>query len=405
MLRPTLRALTLLAPLAACAAAQELSLVETTPVETTLGSDAIPETHAVWLEMIESAEDTLHLAFFYASNEAGSRLEAVIAALEAAADRGVRVRLLSDAKFQETYPDTLARLDARGGIEVRLYDLSASTGGVLHAKYFVVDGREAYVGSANFDYRALEHIQELGLRVRVPALARELERVFALDWRLAGGEVAPADAHAPAGEPGSTPDQPVAATFDGQPVRARLLASPESLLPPGVAWDLPELVAAIDAAEEEVRLQLLSYSTSNRDRTYFEELDNALRAAATRGVRVKLLLADWSKRAWSIEALKSLAVLRDVEVRLITVPQAARGFVPFARVVHAKYLVVDGRRSWLGTSNWGEDYFRASRNVGLLVEGEALGAALVDFHERTWASQYAETVEPGKEYAAPRIGD
>ena len=189
-----MRALLLL--LTACVAPLEddLELIETTPVETTLGSAELAETADTWLDMIASAETSLDGAFFYASNEPGSRLETVVQAVEAAAARGVRVRFLADVKFQKTYPATLARLDAAENVEVRLYDLSKATGGVLHAKYLVVDGREAYLGSANFDWRALEHIQELGLRVRAPRLARDLQSVFDSDWRFAGGESAPAEA-------------------------------------------------------------------------------------------------------------------------------------------------------------------------------------------------------------------
>lgn len=45
-------------------------------------------------------------------------------------------------------------------------------GGVQHAKYF---------GSQNFDWRAIEHIQELGLRVRVPEVVQALGALFEYD--------------------------------------------------------------------------------------------------------------------------------------------------------------------------------------------------------------------------------
>ena len=55
----------------------------------------------------------------------------------------------------------------------------------MHAKYFVVDGEEAFVGSQNFDWRALEHIHEMGAHVRVPAFGRALAAVFLEDWDIA----------------------------------------------------------------------------------------------------------------------------------------------------------------------------------------------------------------------------
>ncbi|MFY0526701.1 phospholipase D-like domain-containing protein [Archangium gephyra] len=142
------------------AALPGLVLVESSPVETTLDHADIPDAHEVWPEMVNGAARTLDVAQFYVSNAPGSRLEKVIQAVEAAADRGVKVRVLADEKFYKTYPETLERLAKRPGIEMRRVDLGKAMGGVLHAKYFVVDGREAFLGSQNFDWRSLEHIQE-----------------------------------------------------------------------------------------------------------------------------------------------------------------------------------------------------------------------------------------------------
>ena len=115
--------------------------------------------------MIDGARSSIDLAEFYASDAPGSRLAPVIAALERAAARGVAVRGLFDAKFAQTYPDTIARLGALENVQTRLLDLKPVTGGVLHAKYFLVDGRATWLGSQNLDWRSLEHIQELGVRV------------------------------------------------------------------------------------------------------------------------------------------------------------------------------------------------------------------------------------------------
>jgi phosphatidylserine/phosphatidylglycerophosphate/cardiolipin synthase-like enzyme len=77
--------------------------------------------------------------------------------------------------------------------------------------------------------------------------------------------------------------------------------------------------------------------------------------------------------------------------------------VPFARVAHAKYLVVDGARAWVGTSNWEGDYFTKSRNVGIVVEGEAFAAQLDRVFEGGFSGPYAEVVDPEKTYVPPRV--
>ena len=117
------------------------------------------------------------------------------------------------------------------------------------------------------------------------------------------------------------------------------------------------------------------------------------------------MVADWSKSEPRISDLKSLQQAKNVEVRLVTVPQASMGFIPYARVIHAKYMTVDGARCWLGTSNWEESYFTKGRGVGLVAESVYLTRELEADFSRWWNGPYAETVDPAVEYVAPRVGD
>jgi phosphatidylserine/phosphatidylglycerophosphate/cardiolipin synthase-like enzyme len=372
-------------------------LVETAPVETTLDHPDLREAHVVWPEMIARARRTLDLGYFYASGRPGSRLEPTLAALDEAAARGVRVRFLIDERFTGTDAETKGRLAAIAGAELRELDLSGSSGGVLHAKYMVIDGREVFVGSQNFDWRSLEHIQELGLRVVDERVARMLADVFEGDWARAAGM--------PAAEPDA--DQVFPARFGSgdELVQLTPVFSPKGLLPDPGLWDLPRLVELVDSAERRVRLQLLSYHTTDREGRYFDAIESALRRAAAREVEVELLLADWSKREGQIEGLQSLQALPGITVKLVTLPQWSGGFIPYARVVHAKYLVADGRRAWLGTSNFSRDYFHASRNVGFLIDGPALAGRLDAFFDDLWRSSYAVEVDPGAKYEPPRVGE
>lgn len=377
-----------------------LQLVETAPVETTLDHPDIPDAWQVWPQMIDGAVKTLDFSEFYASTppgEAASRLDPVLAAIGRAAGRGVRVRFLLDRKFTEIYPETLARLRAIRGVEVRAIDFGALAGGVQHAKYFLIDGREAYVGSQNFDWRSLEHIQELGVRVAQPAVAQFLADVFATDWSLAGGAAKSFRVKPPAGGYGF----PVRIG----PAAVAAVGSPQGWLPDEKSWDLPQLVKLIDGARSRVRVQLLNYRAAARNGDYWDTLETALRRAAARKVQVQLLLADWSQSAGTIEGLQSLEPLPNLEVRLVTLPQSTTGFIPFARVSHAKYLVVDGERSWIGTSNWERDYFFDSRNVGLLIDSPLLGGQLDRFFVDLWDSPYAHAVDPCRSYKPANVAE
>lgn len=386
---------------AAIAEPQTLQMVESFPIETDLDNPDIPDAHEVWFEMITGSKTSLDFAEFYASNEPDSRLERVVEAIETAASRGVRVRFLADERFYKTYPETLDRLDANPNIEMRRYDMGKTAGGVQHAKYFIVDGREVFLGSQNFDWRSLTHIQELGVRVRSQELAGTFADVFNMDWELAAG-------HSGSDLEALTTRHQVESRqvpHDRGSVRVTPVFSPKDWLPDPTSWDLPRIVALIDSARKTVRVQLLSYRTVGRDGDYFEALDTALRRAAARGVEVQLLLADWSKRAGTIEDLKSLEVVPHIDVKLVTIPPWSGGHIPYARVIHAKYLVVDGENCWVGTSNWEKSYFYTSRNVGLIIEGAAFAGRLDKFFERNWSHPFAVAVDPGATYQPPRIGD
>src|SRR5260370_10804977 len=161
-------------------------LVESSPVETRLRHPQLAQAKDVWPTMIQQATVSLEFAEFYASNAPGSALERIIEAIESAAERGVRVRFLSEEKFYKTYPETLDRLASHRGIEVRRYPTAQLSGGVMHAKYFIVDGEEAFLGSQNFDWRCLEHIPVLGGPVAIPAVVGTLSDVYQTDWALAG---------------------------------------------------------------------------------------------------------------------------------------------------------------------------------------------------------------------------
>jgi phosphatidylserine/phosphatidylglycerophosphate/cardiolipin synthase-like enzyme len=356
----------------ACAAPLGVSLVESWPLETSLDHADIPDAKDVWVAMIDSARTSLDIAQFYMSDDPAAKpdrpsaLGSVVAAVKRAGVRGVRVRVLVEEGFYAKYPELPDVLAKEKGISVRRIDgKKAFGGGILHAKYFVVDDREAYLGSQNFDYRSLSHIHELGVRSADAHVVRSLGATFDRDFRVAGDE--------PSMAPSVVPRAGGQVTF---------AASPKDLLPEGVAWDLPLLVERIRGAKREILVQVLGYKTALRDGTTFDVLDRELRAAAARGVSVTLQVGHWHGKEPSLLALRGAGI----RVRIVQVADHSSGQIPFARVIHAKYMVVDRARSWIGTSNWEGDYFLKSRNVGVFVEdaafAERLAAVFADVGQR-----------------------
>ncbi|HJL15669.1 MAG TPA: phospholipase D-like domain-containing protein [Sandaracinaceae bacterium LLY-WYZ-13_1] len=376
--------------------------MESWPVETGLDHADLPDAPEVWRAMIDGAERSLDFLEFYAATEPDGRLEPVLAAIERAAARGVRVRFVFDAAFHARMPEIPDRLAAIEGVEVRVYDFGARGGGVQHAKLFVVDGAEAFVGSQNFDWRSLTHIQELGLRVSHPALVAAVADLFAFDWALAGGASLQ---EARAALPDRPSRFPVAARFAGAPVRVTPVASPRGWLPDEARWEWPAIREALEGARARIRIQVMSYHLRGHEGDEWRALDEALRAAAARGVRVSLIVSHWDQRPERAADLQALQRVDGIEVRFVTIPPASSGFIPFARTIHAKYLTVDGDWAWIGSSNASGDYFLRSRNAGFVVEGAPFAARLDAFFDDLWSGPHAEPVDPARAYEAPRVAE
>jgi len=133
-------------------------------------------------------------------------------------------------------------------------------------------------------------------------------------------------------------------------------------------------------------------------------IDNAVRAAATRGVKIKLMVSAWNTEEPAMAYLKSLALVPNVEIRIVTIPTASTGFIPFARVIHSKTMVIDGKLAWVGTSNWSGGYMDLSRNLEVVMRNEAMAQRLLALHEQTWSSPYAQPIDINKHYPKPAKG-
>lgn len=360
-----------------------LALVETRPLETSLGDPSLPATAGEWLDLIGAARSTLDLEEYYLSERPGEALSPVLQAIGAAAARGVRVRLLLDARMHRTYPlpaDSLAKIH---NVSVRVVDYQRLAGGIQHSKFMVADRAEAFIGSQNLDWRSLSHVHELGLRTSLAPVAASLEDIFETDWNASDTTRA---ASPPIDRARVT--WPVRFDLGGETGELWLGASPRATTPASIPWDRDLLVQRLNEARREIVVQTLDYGVAgfgSRDST----LHQALIAAARRGVKVRLLVSDWELGNPGEADLKALAAISNVEVRISRVPDWSGGYIPFARVEHCKYAVADSSWLWLGTSNWQPSYFLTTRNVGLTVHHAALARAARHVFEQDWTSKTA----------------
>ncbi|MGA2052134.1 MAG: phospholipase D-like domain-containing protein [Opitutales bacterium] len=365
--------------------AATVELVQSVPLETSLAEPGLRSTSEVWLEMVQGANASLDIEQFYLSATPEDGIEDPVMlkvddAIGAAAKRGVRVRLLLDAGFFKTYPDDAKALAQNANVTLKTIDVKALTGGIQHSKFFVADGKWAFLGSPNFDWRALDHVHEIGIRTDDAGVSSGLEAVFAKDW--AQGVLV-------AGKDGPAPAVKLVKGSAG----VDFYASPKLMNPPGVNDTLTALLVKIQGAQKSVDLQTYEYSTTLYDSAQtWTVLQDALTAAAGRGVKVRLML-DASKVKTGGAALRTLAGTPNVEVKSVRIPAWSGGPISYARLIHSKYMVFDGTSAWVGTENLEGSYFETTRNVGVMFNDPKLVGELEGVFDRVWGSTYAKAVK------------
>jgi cardiolipin synthase A/B len=130
---------------------------------------------AMYLEAINRAQLRIYMTHAYFIPDPD-----LVEALEAAARRGVDVRLLVPATSNHVVADWLSRgyygeLLAAG---VRIFRFQ---GAMVHAKTATIDGRWSTVGTANIDRLSMTGNYEINVEFIDPAMAEQLEKIFETD--------------------------------------------------------------------------------------------------------------------------------------------------------------------------------------------------------------------------------
>ncbi|XP_047719636.1 5'-3' exonuclease PLD4 isoform X2 [Prionailurus viverrinus] len=396
-----------------------LVLVESIPQDlpSAAGSLSAQPLAQAWSQLLDAAQESIHVASFYWSltgpdigvNDSSSRPgEALLSKLQQRLARNVSLAVATSSPSLARKSTDLRVLAAQGA-QVRYVPLRKLTGGVLHSKFWVVDARHVYLGSANMDWRSLTQVKELGVIIyNCSRLARDLEKTFQTYWVLGAPK-----AVLPRAWPRNLSShinrfQPLRDRFEGVPTTAYFSASPPPLCPHGRTGDLEALLAVMGGAQEFIYASVMEYFPTtrfSRPARYWPVLDTALRTAAfNRGVRVRLLVSCWLHTdPRMFPGLRSLQALSDpeagvsVDVKVFIVPVRNHSNIPFSRVNHSKFMVTE-KAAYIGTSNWSEDYFSSTSGVGLVVSQRASRARpgvptvqeqLRHLFERDWDSPYA----------------
>lgn len=267
------------------------------------------------VEAISRTRRTLDVALY------NLQIDGAVEALVKARARGVKVRVLFDDAH--VYPQANKQIQAviDSGIETRAMNGRGGTG-AMHCKYALFDGALLQTGSANWSGFAETFSYENIMFVADADIVDGYERNFEWMWRQAR----------PAGQPEAAAEKPSAPPVDPTPdVNFNGTQLPDYTFSPRGGTEAA-IVRAIDAARSEADVAMFTFTSKN--------IMEALKRAAGRGVKVKLLLFIGQKFPFFLEAKTGSMELRFKEGRL------EKG------QMHNKFAVLDGKLLINGSFNW-----------------------------------------------------
>ena len=259
----------------------------------------------------------------------------ILAGLQQAIERGVRVQVIVDNGKYQALPSE----------QTNLANYIVASGGELHLsnpifprsfpKVILIDDRQANVGSACLDTTTFQQYRDYFLVTADKGLIRDLATLFENDWR-----------HSAAAGAESPPFNPTPWI-----IRPNLAVGPVNAA--------SKLTAMIQSARK--RIDVTSELLGNA------ALESELIAAVGRGVTVRLISPLCVNGATNeIQSLQnaSLKKLKDwgVEVHVTGPDQSFQR--PY---MHARTMLVDGSRLYVGSISFSPDSTTLNREVGLFL--------------------------------------
>ena len=352
-------------------------------------------------------------------------------ALENALKRGVQLRILQPKNFTGDGNVEIENLAARYRQQVHITPVSTHAwydGGIMHQKVWVFDGRSAYIGSANMDWRALAQVKEMGVIIENnPVIAGSVAAHLAAWRQFATMEVTAVSIT----DPISGQERPVPAWSHLVPADRRLpnpfppitrldepiiTTSPPELCENGRYADGDTLLRTINDAQESIAIEVMDFAPTARSRQGDRDGENSrraplwqpvimdalLRAVIQRGVHVRLLVSQWAYSSPTVAPyLQAMQAMADASVLDETVPHGKleirrfimagwdkttgneRLYPNHSRVNHAKFIVTEQRVN-IGTSNFTWDYFTQTGGCSFNSNDGGLITQLQAIFERDW---------------------
>ncbi|MCX8197018.1 MAG: phospholipase D-like domain-containing protein [Candidatus Micrarchaeota archaeon] len=127
------------------------------------------------VSLIRSAEKTIDIQMYLITSEE------IMKELEAAAKRGVYIRIILEPRVDDKRKEKTASLLLAFGCQVKWASMSYK---LTHSKMIIVDKKRALVGSINLSKNALNENREVGVIIEGSPVS-DLMKVFEEDWEKA----------------------------------------------------------------------------------------------------------------------------------------------------------------------------------------------------------------------------
>ncbi|RVE57095.1 hypothetical protein OJAV_G00212760 [Oryzias javanicus] len=371
----------------------------------------------VWKHLLSIATERVEVTSFYwtltgedinvnsSSDLSGRNMLSELGELPS---KNVSVRVVTSVPTVKTNSTDLKILKQKG-VEVRWVNFGRLAKGVLHSKFWIVDRKHLFIGSANMDWRALTQVKELGVVVyNCSSLATDLHKIFQSYWVMGLSNSSLPQQWPSKFDTNFNKHHPLLVRQDNISNTVYIAASPPPFCPSSRTQDLEAILGTITEAQHFIDVAVMEYSPVIlyfKPQRYWPLIDDAIRTAAfERRVKVRLLIScGRDSNPAMLPFLQSLASVHspehhiNVQIKLFIIPVGNHSDIPFSRVNHNKYMVTD-KIAYVGTSNWAGDYFLTTAGVSLVVSQHAsdptkrtdtLRGHLKEIFDRDWNSEFA----------------
>lgn len=292
------------------------------------------QNHKPWIEAIDSAKKTIQMVIFHINQPD------VENALIAAVNRGVNVEVIVDRQSLKLPPFLFSKKRLEKG-KVKVY-ISSAGFNISHQKSIVIDSQTALITSMNL-VKSVETMRDWIVVTKDENIIQEMNRVFIVDVK-----------NSQTGE-AKTPE----------------VSEPHLLWAPVNAET--KLISLIASAKKTISSMV--ENLGNKD------IQAALIAAAKRGVEVRMISPQCGVFYTPQINVPFAKTLLEGGVKAYLMPNPPTIDRPY---MHAKMLVVDSVKAYVGSVNFSDHSVDKAREAGIIFQNAAAVAILEREFEKDW---------------------